>query len=409
MQKTPVAVAVIGAGGYAATHIGFITELEKQDDAQLSAVVIRDPSKPVYGEITAELKQRNVRIYRTASELFAGEQQRTDLVVIPSPIDSHADLTIKALEAGFHVLCEKPAAGTTQEAMAMKAASDKTGKVCAIGYHYIFSPGVQEMKKAAVSGQFGKLVSARTIGLLPRTRSYYTRNDWAGKINAFGHEIYDSPLQNATGHYLNTMLYIAGKKPDESARITSVYGENYRAKPIESADTQYLRIATSTGAILHQYATHACSERVEPLQEFFFENGKMEWQAGSPVIIRLYGKRGSEYILQKEIKDTFDTTRHLLYLDIFRAMKENKKPLSTIENSWQQTFAVEKCFLSSNGVIQLPSDIMEIVPVSSDENVHDTITVIRDIIPLMQELYATGKSFSEKGLSWAKQGKVISA
>lgn len=73
---------------------------------------------------------------------------------------AHAPLTIAALKAGKHVLCEKPMAMNADECKAMIAAQKETGKKLQIGFNMRYSPGAQSLKRAIESGQFGEIYHA---------------------------------------------------------------------------------------------------------------------------------------------------------------------------------------------------------------------------------------------------------
>ena len=84
-----------------------------------------------------------------------------DLVDLCVPNDEHARLTIRALEAGKHVLVEKPIALTTADADAMVAASQASGKLLMVGHVLPFFPEFAYAREVIASGRFGKL-KART-------------------------------------------------------------------------------------------------------------------------------------------------------------------------------------------------------------------------------------------------------
>jgi len=73
---------------------------------------------------------------------------------------AHAPLTIAALKAGKHVLCEKPMAMNADECKAMIAAQKETGKKLQIGFNMRYSPGAQSLKRAIEAGQFGEIYHA---------------------------------------------------------------------------------------------------------------------------------------------------------------------------------------------------------------------------------------------------------
>ena len=116
---------------------------------------------------------------------------------------------------------------------------------------------------------------------------------------------------------------------------------------------------------------------------------------------------GTDYVLDHEFTDSFDTERHLIYDNIFQSIHNGTQPLASIENSWQQVLAVEKCFLSSKDVIVLPSEFRNTLPVEAEDSAPDKNTIIIDIIPVMQKLYSKGIGFSEAGISWATPSTKI--
>ncbi|MGK9517933.1 Gfo/Idh/MocA family oxidoreductase, partial [Salmonella enterica subsp. enterica] len=71
-----------------------------------------------------------------------------DVVHVCTPNDSHADITIAALEAGKHVMCEKPMAKTAADARRMLEAAERTGRKLAVGYQNRYRPDARYLKDA---------------------------------------------------------------------------------------------------------------------------------------------------------------------------------------------------------------------------------------------------------------------
>jgi len=128
-----------------------------------------------------------------------------------------------------------------------------------IGFQEILSPSIRQIKERMTNGDLGKIHSIKLKGGWPRPDSYYTRNDWAGKLRSGTDWILDGPAHNAMAHYLNNMFYVASSEPAKSAVPVSIQAELYRARPIETYDTVCLRAKLDTGADLYFYASH-CSE-----------------------------------------------------------------------------------------------------------------------------------------------------
>ncbi|MFC4108385.1 Gfo/Idh/MocA family protein [Micromonospora zhanjiangensis] len=91
-----------------------------------------------------------------------------DVVDVCTPGDSHAEIAIAALEAGKHVLCEKPLANTVDEARAMVAAADRAraaGIRSMCGYNYRRVPAVTMMRQLVAAGRIGTVRHVRAVYL----------------------------------------------------------------------------------------------------------------------------------------------------------------------------------------------------------------------------------------------------
>ncbi|MFS0725913.1 Gfo/Idh/MocA family protein [Paenibacillus sp. 1P07SE] len=89
------------------------------------------------------------------------KDQEIDVVHVLTPNDSHAEISIAAMEADKHVMCEKPMAKTAAEAREMVAAAKRTGKKLSIGYNNRFRPDSQYLKKVCEEGELGEIYYAR--------------------------------------------------------------------------------------------------------------------------------------------------------------------------------------------------------------------------------------------------------
>src|SRR6185369_5530632 len=171
--------------------------------AILSVVCDRDPGK--HPLRVAKLQAHGIEVVSDYAQLL--DTPDVDIVWLPLPIDLHRKYTEMTLDAGKAVLCEKPAAGCVEDVDAMIAARDRTKLPVAIGYQDVYQPAVQELKRRIIRGEFGVVLSASVLGCGPRSQEYYTRNDWAGKIQRGGSWVLDSPANNAMSHYLHLAMF----------------------------------------------------------------------------------------------------------------------------------------------------------------------------------------------------------
>ncbi len=91
------------------------------------------------------------------------EQCRPDVVCCCTAEAEHATVTIAALEAGAHVLCEKMTADSLAAAERMVAAAERAGRRLGIGYNYRFSPSARKLRELVESGSLGGIVGAQAL------------------------------------------------------------------------------------------------------------------------------------------------------------------------------------------------------------------------------------------------------
>jgi len=156
------------------------------------------------------------RAYQTMEEMFADAD--LDAVSICSANAYHADCTIKALNAGKHVLCEKPMATTLEDCEAMLAAAKKNGKRLFIGQNQRLAPAHVQAKGILERGELGRVISFQsTFGHKgPEMWSVDKSADtWFFKkdLAAFG------SMADLGIHKIDLMCYLIGDK------VTSVYSK----------------------------------------------------------------------------------------------------------------------------------------------------------------------------------------
>ena len=299
-------IALIGVSGYAQIYLNLIRELLDQKAAVLVAtVIINAAEEPA---VVAELTGGGCRIYSDYRAMLEREAGNIDLCFIPTGIPWHAPMTIDAVKAGANVLVEKPLAGSTADAAAIRAAERASGRWVAVGFQDLYPPQAPWLKQQLLAGLIGPVRSVRFIGMWPRGTAYYQRNDWAGRLSVGGVAVNDSPLSNAFGHFVNLALYFAGEKPGESARVREVSATLLRAHAIESYDTAIVRAKSEAGVDLVMAATHSSRSVYEPEIEIVGDLGRIRWFHESACHIALHDGRVSSFALPSAM----DSRRHML-------------------------------------------------------------------------------------------------
>ena len=152
-------IAVIGAGTMGAHHI---ETLERLDCADLVAV-----ADPVEDQARAAIGRRPVD-WAAGWEAVV-ERDDVDAVVIAAPSEQHAAMTLGALDAGKHVLVEKPIATTVADALRMGEAARAAGRKLMVGHVERFNPAVKKMTGLIAEGRLGRVfrATATRVGPIP--------------------------------------------------------------------------------------------------------------------------------------------------------------------------------------------------------------------------------------------------
>ena len=146
-------VGILGCGKIA--QVRHIPEYAENPDVKLAAFY--NPSRKRAEE---QAEKYGGEVYDTAEELLA--DRSIDAVSICAANYAHAELSIKALEAGKHVLCEKPMATTLADCEAMVECAKRTGKFLMIGHNQRLAKAHVEAKRLIDQGLIGDIITFRT-------------------------------------------------------------------------------------------------------------------------------------------------------------------------------------------------------------------------------------------------------
>ena len=171
---SPVRLGVLGAARI--TPAAIVKPARNSTDAELVGIAARDRARA-----DAFASKHGVpRVFDTYADLLADPD--IDAIYNPLPNGLHAEWTIAALEAGKHVLCEKPFTSNAQEAEAVAAVADRTGLVVMEAFHYRYHPLAARMRTLVESGELGTLqhVEAALCFPLPKFSDIRYQYDLGG-------------------------------------------------------------------------------------------------------------------------------------------------------------------------------------------------------------------------------------
>ncbi|NSX38814.1 Gfo/Idh/MocA family oxidoreductase [Pseudarthrobacter oxydans] len=247
-------VALVGVHGFGTHHLRNLQRLQAAGAVELVAVA--DPQPPAAGSVPA-----SARVYPGLDELLSATTS-LDLVIVATPIQTHAPLALAALRTNADLYLEKPPVASLADFNRLCDAAAASGRSVQIGFQSLGSHALQEIENLVAAGTLGTLQGISATGRWVRDRAYYKRSLWAGKRSINGVDVVDGVATNPLAHAVATALRIAGART--TADVASVETELYRANDIESDDTSVIRIRTASGLPITCALTICASESVEP-------------------------------------------------------------------------------------------------------------------------------------------------
>jgi predicted dehydrogenase len=303
-------------------------------------------------------------------------------------------MTIAALESGANVLVEKPLAGSSTEVAAIRAAEQRAGRFVAVGFQDYYEPGTTWLQTELQRGVIGDIRSVRVLGLWPRDRAYFTRNNWAGRLQVDGVPVFDSPLNNAFAHFVMLSLFFAGAEK-AAAPIQLDGAEVFRAHAIESFDTCVVTAHTPSGARLWFGASHACRETVEPEVRITGSAGEACWRYESEA----WWRRAGGPIERRQLLDAYGARRAMVTAAL-RRLHDPAVPVCTAEMAGQHTALIEAVH-RAGPVVTLPADR---VSWTGPNGAASLVPQVSGLAAAMQRAFAEEKTLAACGFSVAEPG-----
>jgi predicted dehydrogenase len=149
-KRAPLRIGVLGAANINGAAI-IAPCFTSPEEAKITALAARDRARAE--EHAAEHKLEGCVIFDGYDDLIANAD--VDAIYVPSPNGLHFEWTMKSLEAGFHVLCEKPFASNAEEAKLMVAKAKEKGLVLMEAAHWFYHPFRNRMQDIIASGILG--------------------------------------------------------------------------------------------------------------------------------------------------------------------------------------------------------------------------------------------------------------
>jgi predicted dehydrogenase len=294
MSERRLKVGVIGLGAISGAHTGAYRALPSAD-----LVAVCDAAAEWLEYCRAQLGV--ARAFGDYRELLALPE--LDAVSVCLPTHLHAPVTMAALEAGKHVLVEKPMAMDAAEAESMAQAARRAGRVLMISHNQRFGPDVQYLKRYIDAGSLGDVYFVRTLwrrplGMLPpptmdRATGAYNRN-WFNEAAKGG-----GVARDLGSHVIDIAMWLMGfpEVSDVVGRAFTQFGPAFvrGTGAIFDADDHTVGfVRFKNGAAMQveaSYGQHIDHEEI--ITEVFGSRGGALRAAGQPV--KLFGEAAGAY------------------------------------------------------------------------------------------------------------------
>lgn len=347
-------------------------------------VAAADPLLGLDSELQGKLKDDGVRCYEDYVHMLDRELD-LEAVVIATPIPLHFSMLQHCMRRGLNVLLEKPPIpllGQLDRALQQEESSR-----VAVGFQHICSREVRALKRRICDGALGEIREIRAAACWSRDNAYYARAPWAGRMILGSEPVFDGPATNALSHVIHNIMHLASVDPKGFAVPSSIQGELYRARTIESYDVISLRGTFGNGTAFSVTLTHATRDYL-PFQievtgtagvAIIAEDGRSLHIAGEPVT---------------EWAEAEPNASHALYRNFLGFCAGNlPRPATLLSDTRGYLLATNGALLSSGKIRDIPDEYLDI---TDNAPVH-----VKGLREAVLASFSKGLLLSELDIPWA--------
>jgi predicted dehydrogenase len=230
MTDAPLRIGILGAARIA--PMALVKPAREVPGVEVSAVAARDTAR---AERFAA-KHGIARVHKSYEALIS--DPALDAIYNPLPNGLHAEWTIRALEAGKHVLCEKPIASNAREAQQMAETAERTGRVLTEAFHWRYHPLASRMREV-VQTEIGEVRHIEAALCFPLPFFNDIRYSW---------ELAGGAMMDAGCYTVNMVRWLAGAEPEvvsAQARLARPNVDRYMRAELRFADGRTARVTAS--------------------------------------------------------------------------------------------------------------------------------------------------------------------
>jgi predicted dehydrogenase len=307
-------LAIVGLGKLAMEEI--LPAFAKTERCRVAALVTGHPDDK--GRTVAQrygVKPAAIYTYDTYDQMR--DNPDIDAVYIVLPNSMHAEFTVRAANAGKHVLCEKPMATAAADCRQMIDACARAGKKLMIAYRIQYEPHNTKARDLLHSGQFGK---ARVI------TSVNTQNQEANTWRTVKKLAGGGSLPDIGLYCLNTTRFLLGEEPVEVQAYTFSPPNDPRFKEVE--DVMQFTLRFPSGAVLNALSSYSAANKKG--YDIIAEKGIITADPAFPYrglkLKSQQGEKGGKTVTEYDLPDA---NQFALEMDHFAQAVLDNKPVKT--------------------------------------------------------------------------------
>ena len=267
------------------------------------------------------------------------ERKDIDIVIVCTPPNLHAPISIAAMRAGKHVLCEKPLAKTVVEAQEMVRVARETKKILKCGFNHRHHPAVEEAKKLCDQGMLGKILFVRCrYGICARPE--YEQEWRADPKQAAGGQLMEQGV-----HAIDLIRWFLGDLKEATGMLSNHY---LKKMPLEDDGMALFRSKNGATALVH-------TSLAQWKNLFSFE---VFGEKGYALVEGLGGSYGEEKLIRGKHDANAPFRDEITYFrgadkswqeewDVFiKAIKEKKQPIGNAQDGLEAMRAADAVYQS---------------------------------------------------------------
>ncbi|RME18067.1 MAG: gfo/Idh/MocA family oxidoreductase [Alphaproteobacteria bacterium] len=287
-------------GGGEGSQIGPAHRLGAQADGLFEFVAGALDHRPEAGrDYARRLGIADDRAYGDWREMLEGERgrdDRVDLVTVATPNATHFEITKAFLEAGFHVLCEKPMTMSVEEGEEIVRVARASGKILAVNYAYSAYPMVREARAMVRAGEIGK------VRLVVTNFSHGHHGDATDADNPRVRWRYDPAMAGVSGQFADCgihALHMASFICDDEVRSLSAdFASTIPSRELE--DDAMVNFRMEGGTVGRLWTSSVAIGRQHGFDiQVFGETGGLRWASEQPNQLYYTPVGGRTQIIEK--------------------------------------------------------------------------------------------------------------